>query len=79
MDPKFGLTGEDFPERTLQFGDNFRPSLVAKPFYKLFWQALDDFMLKVLICASIFSIVFDMLLASPDHKKHGKYQTISSS
>lgn len=70
MDPKFGLTGEDFPERTLQFGDNFRPSLVAKPFYKLFWQALDDFMLKVLICASIFSIVFDMLLASPDHKKH---------
>lgn len=27
-------------------------------------------MLKVLIFASIFSIVFDMILASPDHRKH---------
>lgn len=70
VDPKFGLTGEDFPLRTQHFGNNYRPPLIAKTWLKLFWAALDDFMLKVLIFASIFSIVFDMILASPDHRSH---------
>lgn len=76
MDPKYGLTGEDFPKRTVHFGSNYRPPLIAKSWLKLFWAALDDFMLKVLIFASIFSIVFDMVLASPSHRKHGKSPTI---
>jgi len=70
VDPKYGLTGEDFPKRTIHFGSNYRPPLIAKSWLKLFWAALDDFMLKVLIFASIFSIVFDMVLASPSHRKH---------
>ena len=60
MDVKLGLSGEDFPERTEQFGNNYRAPLVAKSFLRLFWAALDDFMLKVLIFASIFSIIFDI-------------------
>jgi hypothetical protein len=75
VDPKFGLTGEDFPLRTQHFGNNYRPPLIAKTWLKLFWAALDDFMLKVLIFASIFSIVFDMILASPENRSHGKYLT----
>jgi len=70
VDVKLGLSGEDFPERTEQFGNNYRAPLVAKSFLRLFWAALDDFMLKVLIFASIFSIVFDMVLADKEHKKH---------
>jgi hypothetical protein len=30
-------------------------------------------MLKVLIVASIFSIVFDMILAHPEERSHGKF------
>lgn len=44
--------------------------LVAKTFCSLFFAALDDFMLKVLMVASVFSIVLDMLLASPEHRGH---------
>jgi len=31
-------------------------------------DALDDFMLKVLIISSIFSITFDMIIASPEKR-----------
>lgn len=36
----------------------------------LFIGALDDFMLKVLMVASVFSITFDMILAAPEHRSH---------
>jgi magnesium-transporting ATPase (P-type) len=70
VDVKIGLTGEDFPERTQQFGNNYREPIKAKAWHTLFLAALDDFMLKVLIFAAIFSIVFDMLLASPEDRGH---------
>lgn len=70
VDIKLGLSGEDFPQRSEQFGNNYRAPLTAKSWLRLFWAALDDFMLKVLIFASIFSIVFDMVLADKEHKKH---------
>lgn len=37
---------------------------------QLFIAALDDFMLKVLIVAAIFSITFDMILADDAHRSH---------
>jgi len=70
VDLKVGLTGEDLPERTEQFGNNNRPALKAKSWLKLFIAALDDFMLKVLMVAAVFSICFDMILADPHHRKH---------
>jgi len=64
------LTGEDFPERTEQFGNNYRPPMKAKSWISLFLGALDDFMLKVLMVAAVFSITFDMLLAHPEERSH---------
>jgi hypothetical protein len=66
------LTGEDFPLRTEQFGNNYRPPLKAKTWISLFIGALDDFMLKVLMVAAVFSITFDMILADPHERSHGK-------
>lgn len=75
VDVKVGLEGNDFEARRLQFGDNFRPNPVAKSWISLFIAALDDFMLKVLIVAAIFSITFDMILADAHSRSHGKFQT----
>jgi len=72
VDVKIGLTGKDLDKRTQQFGNNYREALKAKSWASLFLAALDDFMLKVLIVAAIFSITFDMILATPEHRKHGK-------
>lgn len=73
MDVKVGLTGSDFKSRSDQFGSNYREPLKAKSWITLFFGALDDFMLKVLIVAAIFSIVFDMILAHPEERSHGKF------
>lgn len=59
-------------KRTEHFGNNESDPLVAKTFCSLFLGALDDFMLKVLMVASVFSIVLDMSLASPEARSHGK-------
>jgi len=65
-----GLTGVDFEERTLYFGNNHRESVKAKSFFRLFLQALDDIMLKVLLVCAVFSICFDMILAKPEDRGH---------
>lgn len=67
-----GLNGSDFPARKKHFGDNFRPPLVAKSFCKIFWEALDDFMLKVLLVAATGSLIFEYIGADPDHYSTGK-------
>jgi len=70
VDIKLGLTGEDFPLRTEQFGNNYRAPLKAKKWISLFIATLDDFMLKVLMVAAVFSITFDMLLADDHARSH---------
>lgn len=67
-----GLTGGDFPARKDHFGDNFRESLKAKSFCLIFWEALDDFMLKVLLVAATGSLIFEYIGADPDHYSTGK-------
>ena len=44
----------------------------AEGFWAKFWDALQEFMLKVLLCAGCFSIIVDMLVASPAERKLGK-------
>lgn len=39
----------------------------------MFIGSLDDIMLKVLLVAACFSITFDMLLADPEERSHGKF------
>jgi len=67
VDPKVGLTGNDFAERTEKFGNNYRNEPVAKTWISLFFGALKDDMLKLLIVCAIVSITFDMILA--DHEE----------
>jgi hypothetical protein len=72
VDVTKGLTPADLPDRTAYFGDNMRPPIKAKAFCLILKEALDDFMLKVLIICAIFSITFDMILASEHDRGHGK-------
>ena len=73
VDPKVGLTGHDFAERTEKFGNNYREEPVAKSWFSLFIGALDDQMLKLLIVCAVFSITFDMILAEAHERSHGKH------
>lgn len=68
-----GIEGDSFPARTEQFGNNYREPLKAKSFCKIFFEALDDFMLKVLIVAATGSLIFEYIGADPEDYGHGKY------
>ena len=72
MNPKFGLTGNDFAERTEKFGNNYREESEAKSWFSLFLNAFEDPMLKLLIVCAAISITFDMILADHEERKHGK-------
>jgi hypothetical protein len=45
---------------------------VAKKWWELFLEALEDFMLRALIVCAAVSIIFEMILADPDQRKKGK-------
>lgn len=67
-----GLTGKDFPERTEAFGNNFREEVEAKAFCDIFLEALDDFMMKVLLVAATGSLIFGYIGADPEDYGHSK-------
>ena len=72
MDPKVGLDANDsvdHQKRDDQFGSNYKPPPEVTPFYKFFLNALDDFMLKILLVCACLSIVIDMSLSDDDHRK----------
>ena len=68
-----GISGESFPDRTEYFGNNYRPPKLAKTFCKIFFETLDDFMLKVLIVAATLSLICEYIAADSDHYSTGKY------
>lgn len=67
-----GLSGDSFPARTEFFGNNYRDPIKAKSFCTIFFEALDDFMLKVLIVAATGSLIFEYIGADPEDYGHGK-------
>jgi len=67
VDVSKGISGDSFPARTEFFGNNYREPLKAKTFCKIFFEALDDFMLKVLIVAATGSLIFEYIGADPSH------------
>ena len=67
-----GLSGDSFPARTEFFGNNYREKIKAKSFCTIFFEALDDFMLKILIVAATFSLIFEYIGADPEDYGHGK-------
>lgn len=62
----------DFPDRTAAFGNNYRDEVKAKSFCAIYCEALDDFMMKVLIVAATAALVFGYLGADPSDYGHGK-------
>ena len=68
VDPKVGLTGNDFAERTEKFGNNYREEAKAKTWWSLFLKAFEDPMLKLLIVCAAISITFDMILADAEER-----------
>lgn len=64
---KTGISTVSLPSRTEFFGNNWREPIKAKSFCKIFLEALDDFMLKVLIVAATGSLAFEYIGADSDH------------
>jgi len=73
VDVNKGLSGADFVARGEFFGSNWRDEIKAKSFCKIYFEALDDFMLKVLIVAATGSLIFEYIGADPEDYGHGKY------
>ena len=73
VDLKKGLTGADMPQRKEFFGSNEQEKPEVEGFWTKFFDALQDFMLKVLIVAGCFSIIVDMIVSKPDERRTGKF------
>jgi len=65
-----GLIPTDFDDRNEQYGSNKKPPRKRTPFYKLFFGALDDFMLKLLLVCACVSIGIEVGFADPGHRSH---------
>ena len=72
-DIRTGLKGgSDFTSRTEAFGNNERDEVEAKSFCSIFIEALDDFMMKILLVAATGSMIFGYIGAKPEDYGHGK-------
>lgn len=67
-----GLTPVDFAEREATFGSNKKPPTKRVSFFSLFFGALDDFMLKLLLVCACISIAIDVGFAEPSERSHCK-------
>lgn len=70
VDPKQGLTGSDYVDRTTHFGNNMKEPLKRTHFCVMFIRALNDFMLKILLVCATLSIIIDMIFATPEERQH---------
>ena len=71
-----GLKRGDFTDRENHFGSNYRAPPDRTPFCKLFLNALEDFMLRLLLVCACISIVLDVSFAEHSERGHGKYLVI---
>lgn len=71
MDPSKGLSSKNAEERIKQFGSNFRAPPDRTPFYKFVLNALEDFMLRLLLVCACVSIILDVSFADAEDRSHG--------
>ncbi|CAK87494.1 unnamed protein product (macronuclear) [Paramecium tetraurelia] len=64
----FGLKGDDFEQRNLQYGDNLKHFTLPNTYMQLLFQALEDCMIRILLGASIVSIVIGVFTVDDDHR-----------
>jgi len=71
VDDKKGLNGGDLPQRTLHFGNNWRPPPKRTPCCVLFKEQLKDTMIQILLVCAVVSITIEMAFAeSPEDLSH---------
>jgi len=66
-----GVKPTDLALREQHFGTNRKAPAKITPFYKLFFGALDDFMLKLLLVCAVISISIEVAFAAPADRSHG--------
>lgn len=69
-DVNHGIDPRTIDDREDHFGSNRKEISEPKTFWFFVEEALTDFLLRVLIAAGIFSIVVDMLMATPEELSH---------
>lgn len=67
-----GLTPNDFNLRDEQFGSNFKAPQKMSPYWRLFLNALDDFMLKFLIVCACVQLAIEVGFSEPEKRGTGK-------
>ena len=70
LDPLCGASANSLAQREMAFGTNYKAPPQRTGFFTLLYQALDDFMLKLLIVCAIIQIVIDMSFADPHELAH---------
>lgn len=65
-----GITESSTVEREQTFGTNYKPPPERSGFFELLLEALDDFMLKILIGCAIFQLIIEMSTATKEELAH---------
>ena len=68
-----GLTPNDFDVRTEFFSTNYKAPPRMTPYWRLFLNALDDFMLKFLSVCAVVQLVIEVSFADASHRSTCKY------
>lgn len=65
-----GIKGDeqDMAERNIAFGNNKKPVVKGLTFWQLFFMALNDFILKILMVAAVVSITLQTITATEAHR-----------
>lgn len=66
-----GVSPHDLAKREEHFGTNRKAPIKITPFYKLFFGAMDDFMLKLLLVCAVVSISIEVAFADAADRSHG--------
>jgi magnesium-transporting ATPase (P-type) len=69
VDLSTGIIPNDLEDREKAFGSNMRPAPKRTPFCTLFWNALQDFMLRILLVCACISIIFDEAFAETESSR----------
>jgi len=67
-----GLTPVDFELRQQQYGSNFKAVQKLTPYWRLFLNAMDDFMLKFLLVCAALQLSIEMGFTTPEKRNTGK-------
>ena len=68
-----GLTPHDFEVREKFFSSNYKAPPKMTPYWRLFINALDDFMLKFLSVCAVVQLVIEVSFADASHRSTCKY------